>query len=160
MWTVFQFQKWYVRMETNELHFKLFNIWDSYIAKEFRTDVLLEKCLSFTPVTIYMSRTIWCRWRERGRVVRCWVPSESKLYIFLFFLFPSVGIMGCEWFQNANRVLNDTKGRVTFLFLFRKTKTRRTFFLFVVTFETLYLENFLELGICSNEKNVFQHRGI
>ena len=31
----------YVRMETNELHFKLFNIWDSYIAKEFRTDVLL-----------------------------------------------------------------------------------------------------------------------
>ena len=59
--------------------------------------------------------------------------------------------MGWERFQNANRVLNDTKGRVIFLFLFRKTKTQRTFFLFVVTFETLYLENFLELGICSNE---------
>ena len=46
----------YVRMETNELHFKLFNIWDSYIAKEFRTDVLLEKCFKlYTSHNLYVT---------------------------------------------------------------------------------------------------------
>ena len=97
---------------------------------------------------------------RNNREDRGWPGPVNRNNIFLFFLFPCVGIMGWERFQNANRVLNDTKGRVIFLFLFRKTKTQRTFFLFVVTFETLYLENFLELGICSNERNVLQHREI